>query len=198
MNNLIKQSQDRLKLFKKYGYDIPKARGFILRKAGFTKGNILEIGTGRGHMAGALARQGFKLVSIDLDREAQKAARRNLRSMKLGGLVTLKIMDAEKLRFKDASFDYVISVNFIHHAKHPVRCLKEMVRVAKKRLVIADFNRRGERIAEKIHGLDGHVHPRTKLSFKSAKMLLRRLGLAVDTYYDVCQTVLIAKKGDTK
>ena len=102
------------------------------------------------------------------------------------------------MRFKDASFDYIISVNFIHHAKRPIKCLKEMVRVTKKRLVIADFNRRGERIAEKIHRLEGHVHPRTKLSFRSAKMLLRRLGLAVDIYYDRCQTVLIAKKGDAK
>ena len=33
MNNLIKQDQDRLRLFKKYGYDIPKARRFILTKA---------------------------------------------------------------------------------------------------------------------------------------------------------------------
>ncbi len=198
MENSIRQDKDRLKLFKKYGYNIPKARTYILRKAGLTKGSILEIGTGRGHMAAALARRGFKLVSIDLDRQAQKAAGKSLRSMKLGGSVTLKIMDAEKLRFKDAFFDHVISVNFIHHAKHPVKCLKEMVRVAKKRLVIADFNRRGERIAEKIHRLDGHGHPRTKLSFKSAKMLLRKLGLAVNIYYDVCQTVLIAKKGDAR
>ena len=100
MNNLIKQSQDRLKLFKKYGYDIPKARSFILRKSGFTKGSILEIGTGRGHMAAALAKRGSKLVSIDLDRQAQKAAKRSLRSMKLGGLVTLKIMGCRKIAFQ--------------------------------------------------------------------------------------------------
>ena len=149
-------------------------------------------------MAAALARRGFKLVSIDLDRQAQKAAGKSLRSMKLGGSVTLKIMDAEKLRFKDSSFDHVISVNFIHHAKRPVKCLKEMVRVVKKKLVIADFNRRGERIAEKIHGLEGHTHPRSRLSPGSIAALLRKLGMDVIKHNDSCQYVLIAKKGDTK
>ena len=193
-----KEDRDRLRLFKKYGYDIPKARRFILSKAGFTKGGILEIGTGRGHMAIALAKKGFKIVSIDLDRQAQKAAKRNLGSMKLGGLVTLKIMDAEKLRFKDACFDYVISVNFLHHAKAPVKCLKEMARVAKNKLVIADFNRKGERIAEKIHGLEGHTHPRSRLSSGSIAALLRKLGMDVIKHNDSCQYVLIATKGETK
>ena len=71
MDSVIRQDTDRLKLFKKYGYDIPKARNYIIAKAGLQKGSsILEVGTGRGHMATALARKGFKLTSIDLDKKA--------------------------------------------------------------------------------------------------------------------------------
>jgi len=198
MDNLLKQSQDRLKLFKRHGYDIPKARKFILGKAGLAKGNILEIGTGSGHMAIALARRGFRLVSIDLDRKAQKTAKSRLKALGLNNLVTLKIMDAERLRFKDMAFDNVISVNFLHHAKAPVKCLKEMARVAKKKLVIADFNRRGERIAEKIHGMEGHTHPRSKLSLAAITALLRKFGMDVIKHNDSCQYVLIATKGETK
>ena len=198
MDNLLKQSQDRLKLFKRYGYDIPKARRFILRKAGFIEGNILEIGTGSGHMAIALARRGFNLVSIDLDGKAQKTAKSKLKAFGLDKLVTLKIMDAERLRFKDTAFDDVISVNFLHHAKAPVKCLKEMARVAKKKLVIADFNKKGERIAEKIHGMEGHTHPRSRLSPGSIAALLRKLGMDVIKHNDSCQYVLIATKGETK
>ena len=61
-----RQEQKRLNIFKKYGYDISKARNFILTKAKLTQGRVLEVGTGRGHMAIALARRGVKLVSIDL------------------------------------------------------------------------------------------------------------------------------------
>lgn len=196
MGNPIKQDYARLKLFKKYGYDIPRARRFILSKARLAKGSsILEIGTGRGHMAVILAKKGFKFISIDLDKKAQDTARMRLKEIKNGKLATLKIMNAEKLKFKDASFNNVISVNFIHHAKNPVKCLKEMIRVAKDMLIIVDINKRGERILEKVHRLDGHKHEKSKISLKETEVFLKRAGLNVKIYKDTCQTVLIAKKG---
>ena len=198
MDNFVKQDQDRLRLFKRYGYDIPRARKFILTKAKVPGGIILEVGTGRGHMAVALAKNGLKVVSIDLDRKAQKTAKLNLKSHKLDKSVSLKIMNAERLQYKDGSFDYVISVNFIHHAKNPVKCLKEMIRVAKNKLIIADLNKRGEKVMEKVHALDGHSHAASKMSLLGVKEYLRKAGLVVKVYRDVCQTVIIAKKGAVK
>jgi len=196
MNNAIKQDMERLKLFKKYGYDIPKARNFILSKAKLAKGSsMLEIGTGKGHMTVVLAKKGFKLITIDLDKKVQNIARMHLESIKRSSSAILKIMDAEQLRYKDNSFDYIISVNFIHHAKNPGKCLKEMVRVAKNKLVIADINKRGERIMEKVHRLDGRNHEISKISLKETAELLKRKGMKVRVYRDICQTVLIAKKG---
>jgi len=196
MNNAIKQDMERLKLFKKYGYDIPKARNFILSKAKLAKGSsMLEIGTGKGHMTVVLAKKGFKLITIDLDKKVQNIARMHLESIKRSSSAILKIMDAEQLRYKDNSFDYIISVNFIHHAKNPGKCLKEMVRVAKNKLVIADINKRGERIMEKVHRLDGRNHEISKISLKETAELLKRKGMKVRVYRDTCQTVLIAKKG---
>jgi len=198
MDDLIKQDQGRLKLFKKYGYDIPKTRNFILAKAGLIKGSILEIGTGKGHMTIVLAKKGFRLISIDLDRKAQNVARMHLKAMKRDKLVILKIMDAERLRYKDNSFDNVISVNFIHHAKNPVKCLKEMIRVTKSKLIVADINKKGERIMEKVHRLDGYSHPKAKKSLQDLKALLGKEDMKVKVYRDSCQTVLIAKKGVSK
>ena len=199
MDDMLKRDKERLKLFNKYGYDIPKARKFIISKAKLVKGgSMLEIGTGRGHMATLLAKNGFKFVSIDLDRKAQYAAKLHLKTMNRDKLVTLKIMDAEKLRYKDGSFDNVISVNFIHHAKNPVRCLKEMIRVAKNKLIIADINKRGEHIMEKVHGLDNHSHEVSKMSLQETEGLLKKTGLKVNVYRDSCQTVLIATKGASK
>jgi len=197
MDPVIKKDNDRLKLFRNYGYDIRKARSYIIAKAALNKGDsMLEVGTGRGHMATALARKGLKLTSIDLDKKAQFAAKIHLKTMKLDKSVNLKIMDAERLRYKDGAFDCVISVNFMHHAKDPIKCLKEMVRVAKNKLIIADINKRGERIMEKVHRLDGHSHASSKISLKDVKRFLKVTGMKVVVYRDACQTVLIAEKGE--
>jgi ubiquinone/menaquinone biosynthesis C-methylase UbiE len=193
-----RQEQERLNLFKKYGYDIPKARNFILAKAKLTQGRVLEVGTGKGHMAIALARSGLKLVSIDLDKKAQSEAKLNLKIMKLDQYVVLKMMNAEELHYSDSYFNSVISVNFIHHAKNPAKCLKEMVRVAKEKLVIADINQKGQRILEKVHALDGHRHEASKMSMSGVKEYLQKAGLLLKVYRDVCQTVIIAKKGEVK
>lgn len=194
MNNQLIKEQEKLKLFKKYGYDMLKARNFILAKATPIQGRVLEVGTGRGHTAVALARKGIKFTSIDLDKKAQSAARLNLRIMKLNKYVLLKIMNAEKLIYPDNYFNSVISVNFIHHANHPGKCIDEMVRVAKEKLVIADINQKGQRIMEKVHALDGHSHAPSKMSMSGVKDYLRKAGLVVKVYRDVCQTVIIAKK----
>ena len=199
MDDVLKRDMERLKLFKKYGYDIPKARKFIISKAKLVKGgNMLEVGTGRGHMATVLAQKGFKFISIDLDKKAQDAARIHLKAIKRDKLVTLKIMNAERLKYKPDYFSQVISVNFVHHAKNPGRCLKEMVRVVKNKLIIADINKRGERIMEKVHGLDNHSHEVSKMSLQETEGLLKKAGLKVKVYRDSCQTVLIATKGASK
>ena len=199
MDDVIKRDMERLKLFKKYGYDIPKARRFIISKAKLAKGgSMLEVGTGRGHMVTALAQKGFKLISIDLDKKAQDVARIHLEAIKRDKLVSLKIMNAERLQYKDDYFNQVISVDFIHHAKDPIKCLKEMIRVTKNKLIIADINRRGERIMEKVHRLDGHSHEVSKMSLKETEGFLKKAGMQVNAYRDTCQTVLIAMKGASK
>ena len=199
MDDVIKRDEERLKLFKKYGYDIPKARKFIISKARLVKGgSMLEVGTGRGHMATALARNGFKLISIDLDRKAQNVARIHLKEINRDKSVILKIMNAERLQYKADYFSQVISVNFIHHAKNPIKCLKEMIRVTKNKLIIADINKRGERIMDKVHKLDGHSHEVSKMSLKETEGLLKKMGMKVTIYRDICQTVIVAKKGDVK
>jgi ubiquinone/menaquinone biosynthesis C-methylase UbiE len=198
MDSLIQQDKDRLRLFKKYGYDIPRARQFILTKAKVSGGRVLEVGTGKGHMAVALAKNRLKVVSIDLDRKAQDVAKLKLRILKLNKTVLLKAMNAERLKYKDNSFDYVISVNFIHHASNPVQCLKEMIRVVKNKLIIADLNKRGEKIMEEVHALEGHRHASSKMTLLGVKEYLEKTGLVVKVYRDVCQTVIIAKRGAAK
>lgn len=196
MNGVIKRDRDRMRLFKRHGYDMSEARRFVLAKAGLAKGSsILEIGTGRGHMAAILAKKGLKFTSIDLDSEAQKAARVHLKAMRRHRSVILKIMNAERLRYKAGSFDDIISVNFMHHATRPARCLKEMIRVARRKIVIADINKRGQGIMEKVHRLDSHGHEESKISFPEMKAMLGKAGMETSIYRDSYQNVIVAKKG---
>jgi len=48
------------------------------------------------------------------------------------------------LPFRDASFDVVCEFSILHHVPHPSVVVKEMLRVAKKAVVIADSNRFGQ------------------------------------------------------
>ena len=195
MKNVIKLYKDRLRLYKKYGYDILRTRDFILDKTKIIQGSVLEIGTGKGHMAIALARRGLRFTSIDLDRKSQNIAKVNLKAMKLEKFATFRIMDAEKLKYRDGAFDYVVAVNFIYHSKNPVKCLKEMFRVTKNKLIIADLNKKGSHILDEIHKLDGHKHEISKISINGIKKILQKYGPLFTTYKNSCQVVLVAEKG---
>jgi ubiquinone/menaquinone biosynthesis C-methylase UbiE len=50
----------------------------------------------------------------------------------------------ESLPFEDASFDAVCEFSILHHVPHPDRVVSEMLRVARKLVVIADSNRFGQ------------------------------------------------------
>ena len=95
---------ERLQFYKKFGYDIEKEREFILKKAGPLTGNILEVGTGKGHFSLALARKGYNFTTIDISREDQKLAHSVSKYLGLEGRINFKLGNAEHLEFKDSSF----------------------------------------------------------------------------------------------
>ena len=186
--------RDRINIFKKLGYDIPKARDFIIKKASLSEGSLIDVATGSGHMAIALARKGMKCIAIDADKEAIKRASLNLKALGLSRFVKLRLADAGKTPFKNDSFDCVVSVNFIHHAKYPRKCVKEMARIAQFKLVIADFNKRGAMIADKVHKSEGNTHERSIISMDDVKKQLLGLRMEVRVFRDKCQTVIVAIK----
>ena len=104
-------------------------------------------------------------------------------------------MNAEHLSYANGRFNYVISVNFIHHAKRPFLCIKEMLRVAQKGVEIADFNKQGERLMDRIHKEEGRTHKRSVIALAKIKTILQKNGIKVKTYRDKYLTVFVAKKG---
>ncbi|MFA6600649.1 MAG: class I SAM-dependent methyltransferase [Candidatus Omnitrophota bacterium] len=184
---------ERLRLFRKYGYDTPKSREVILSKAGALAGSILEVGTGKGFLSAALARKGFRLTSVDLDKKVQKDAAGYLTSRGVRRRVDLKMMNAEKLTFPARSFDCVVCADFFHHAKNPLRCLKEMLRVAGKKVVLADLNKRGMRTMDRVHHLEGKTHPASTLSIAGAKRLIEKSKWNVKSFRTTHHNVIVAQ-----
>lgn len=94
---------------------------------------VLDVGCGTG-LSKAL---GCKLVGIDPSEELIKQA----------NILAIKGV-AEKLPFKDKTFDAVVSVTAIHNFKDPERALKEMKRVLKKEKLAVTVFKKSKRFNE--------------------------------------------------
>lgn len=151
---------DRVMLFKKHGLDFAEGLKAVLRETGPLKGTILEIGTGKGHTALALAGQGYGITSVDKDRQALGMAALNLAYENLLSRVKLYVMDAGHMEFEDRSFDNVAAVHFFHHIYNEKRIFDEIDRVlsVKGKVVFVDFSKEGMDIVNSIHRSEGRVH----------------------------------------
>ena len=56
---------ERKRLYQAYGFDIDKERKFAFNKSKPLYGDILEVGSGKGHFALTLAKEGYKFIRIN-------------------------------------------------------------------------------------------------------------------------------------
>lgn len=89
--------------------------------------DVLEIGVGNGSHAQLLATHARSFTGIDLTEYAAKSTAARLRVFGLSGKI--EQMDAERLRFADASFDFIWTWGVIHHSANTRKILEEMRRV---------------------------------------------------------------------
>lgn len=129
--------------------------------------SILDIGTADGLMLSKLnSIFSFKnAVGIDMSKELIKANKdKNIR---------LELGNAEKLRFKEKTFDIITAAAVIEHLDNPNNMLKECYRVLKNNgiLILTTPNPFHENIADKIKYLKGEQHTETLTIEKLRKML---------------------------
>ena len=119
-------------------------------------GLILDVATGEGGFTGLLAArlQSFDwMVGIDTSAPSLLVARENPDL----GEHTFARIDAERLAFRDRTFDTAAVSASLHHLEYPARVLVEMMRILKPggRLVIAEMHASArtvpERTAVQIH-----------------------------------------------
>ena len=103
---------------------------------------VLEIGagTGRGilHLSEAMpdiSVLGIEPVAALVDQATKK-----------NGVSASAILQAvgERLPFRNSSFDVVYSLAILHHVRHPDLIVREMLRVARRAVIIIDGNRFGQ------------------------------------------------------
>jgi len=189
-----KQYLERKTVYKKFDFDIDKERKFILDKAEPLYGDILEIGTGKGHFTLVLAQEGYRFTSVDISEEEQEIAKLNLKYFELEDFVDFKIGNAENLNFKDNSFDIIFSVHTIHHLNNPFKAMDEFIRIItfEGKIVLSDFNKEGLEMLGKIHASEGRTHEAIEFKFSDIETYLKQKGFNVEKYQSRFQEILIA------
>jgi ArsR family transcriptional regulator len=136
-------------------------------------GDVLDVGSGDGAAAAALAPYCRSLTCVDSNERLIVAARDRLAKH---ANVRAQVADAHALPFADASFDAILVFHTLTYAEHPGRVLKECARVLRPggRLVVLclDEHRQSEVTARY-----GERHP--GFSPQAVRGLLTRAGLAV-------------------
>jgi ubiquinone/menaquinone biosynthesis C-methylase UbiE len=101
----------------------------------------LDVCTGTGGVARALAHRGRRVVGLDLSMGMLKHARRKARAAGVAGRAQWVRMDARRIAFRDASFPLVVCAMSLHEMGEEERrqVLGEIRRVASDRVVVADY-----------------------------------------------------------
>ncbi len=185
---------ERVAFYRSHGYDLEKERDFILDQSLPILEEILEIGTGKGHFALALAKRGFNFTSVDISKPEQEIAALNLRYFGLKQQVILKTADAAHLSFPDSSFKTLFSVNVFHHLEQPMLVLAQMARLCQPdgKIVLSDFSAKGLEIINDCHAQEGRQHDYFRHRLSQAREYLLGQGFTINEFQSEVQQVIIA------
>jgi ubiquinone/menaquinone biosynthesis C-methylase UbiE len=114
----------------------------LAARAGVARGvACLDVCTGTGGVALALARRGAEVVGVDVAGGMLSRAARKARANGVAGSVRLARMDARALAFADGAFPVVTCAMAVHEMAEAEReaVLSEIARVAGERVLVADY-----------------------------------------------------------
>lgn len=185
---------ERNTIYRSFGYDVRESLTFVLARALPARGKVLEIGTGKGRLTVALAKNADNLTTVDIDPKEQRIGRMHALYEGVYPRVRFVLQNAEKLKWKKPTFDLVVSMNALHHIRRPERAVKEMIRVTRSdgKIVLSDFNTTGFRIMERIHEGENRVHERVEYDWAAIEELFRQAGWSTKRFEDCHQELLLA------
>jgi len=156
------------------GHDRFAAANSVLKTGGRLSGPALDIGTGKGLMAMAMARQGLEVVSVDPDADEQALAFLLAVEAGLEDRIRFVRGDASVLPYSEDHFGCAALVDVLHHLKDPVSVLEEAARVLKPSgiMILADFSPEGFELVARVHREEEREHPVSGVTLESAEAFL--------------------------
>ncbi len=142
--------------------------------------NILDVGTGTGHLLKAAQKVGLKAYGTDISSEAVRVAKENVPD------ADLVVAAGENLPFQNNFFDYVVCFGSLEHFLDMDKGLSEMIRIAKPNaeymIVVPNRNYflwkfRGE------YGTKQRDMKETLLSYDEWKEFFGKHGLVIKNVY---------------
>jgi ubiquinone/menaquinone biosynthesis C-methylase UbiE len=143
---------------------------------------VLDVGTGTGRAAIALARRGAVVTGVDASEEMLAVARRRASEANLS--ISFSREDAHRLPFADGSFDAVVCLRVLMHTPGWRRSIAELCRVSRHRVVVdypalasaALLQSLARRLA---HAAGGRVEAYRVFTDRSVRSALRAHGFEI-------------------
>jgi len=130
--------------------------------------NVLDVGTGRGHMAIVLALYGYQVLTGEPEGANWADWKTPAKKVNVEDMITFKPFNAEKIPFEDASFDAIFLYATFHHISNKKLALNEFLRVIKPKgvLIIIELTDEGvEVVRKRWRGHPDAVDPRTHTKY---------------------------------
>ncbi|MBN1163543.1 MAG: methyltransferase domain-containing protein [Candidatus Krumholzibacteriota bacterium] len=160
-NRMLIQAQDAV--YRKHGVNRSEVIEFIVNSAEPFRPPVLDIGTGKGFAAIALAKRGLAVKTVDISEEELRAAYLNAKGAGVNSLIEYYLIEPRKgLPFQDDYFNLVTMISVLHHIKSIRDVLPEISRVMAPggKLLISDFTEQGFSILAKVFRKENRVHTR--------------------------------------
>lgn len=172
----------RTEKYSSLGFDRFAAADFVVGTGGRLSGPALDIGTGKGLTAMAMARQGLDVVSVDPDADEQALALLLADEAGLADQIRFVQRDASDLPFPGGHFGCAALVGVLHHLQDPVPVLNETARVLRPCgiVILADFSPEGLGLVARVHREEGREHHVSGVTPESATAFLSTRGFAVE------------------
>lgn len=122
---------DRMGALLSFGQDPRWRRALVAAIAPRTGERILDVATGTGMVAMALARSGAAVVGLDQSEQMLDAARARAAGGGPGAAIELVHGEAERLPFEDGSFDALTFTYLLRYVDDPAATLRELARVVR-------------------------------------------------------------------
>ena len=169
----------RTQRFLDLGYDRHAAARFVAELAGRAASAVLDVGTGQGLLAIALARRGFDVVSVDVSTENSELAVALAQEAEVAARVKFMVLDASDLPFPDDQFGCIAMMDVLHHLEKGEPVLQEVRRTLRPGgiLIVADFTPEGFDLIARVHREDGREHPVGPVTLDWASNWLHAGGL---------------------